>query len=69
MTHSFTLTSEYIELNKLLKIHGIGDSGAQAKHLITEGQVTVNGVVELRIRNKLKVGDIVKYEDTIISVV
>gem|GEM_PF-5855935 len=26
MTHSFTLTSDYIELNKLLKIHGVGDS-------------------------------------------
>jgi len=68
MTHSFTLTSDYIELNKLLKIHGVGDSWAQAKHLIAEGQVTVNGVVELRIRNKLKAGDLVKCQDTTISV-
>lgn len=68
MNHIFTLTSDYIELNKLLKIHGIGDSGAQAKHLISQGQVTVNGVVELRIRNKLKSGDVVIYQDETVTV-
>jgi ribosome-associated protein len=60
--HTFTLKSEYIELNKLLKIFGVWDSGADAKHMISDWLVTVNGEVELRIRNKLTDGAVVVCE-------
>ena len=48
---------EYIELNKLLKILSWVSSGGEAKQVIDEGQVQVNGEVELRRRRKLKSGD------------
>jgi len=48
---------EYIELNKLLKILSWVSSGGEAKQVIDEGQVQVNGEVELRRRRKLKTGD------------
>lgn len=57
----FSLTSDYIELNKLLKIYSLVESGWHAKKVITEWWVTVNGVVETRIRNKLKGWDVVQY--------
>lgn len=49
----------YIELNNLLKIMSFVASGGEAKMIIKEGQVTVNGEVELRVRKKLKNGDII----------
>ena len=55
----FTLSSEYIELIKLLKLMGVAESGAHAKELVEEGEVFVNGDEELRKRRKLRSGDIV----------
>lgn len=43
----------FIELNKLLQILHIAQSGGHAKILILNEEVTVNGVIETRIRNKL----------------
>jgi ribosome-associated protein len=63
MMHTFVLTTDYIELNKLLKFYSLVESGAQAKQVITEGWVTVNGHQELRIRNKLVAGDKVQYNN------
>ncbi len=67
MNHIFPLTSDYIELNKLLKVLSLVESGWHAKKVITEWLVSVNGVVETRIRNKLKVGDVVQYLDNVIK--
>lgn len=61
MNYTFILKSDYIELSKLLKFYNLAYSGAEAKHVITEWLVTVNWVIETRIRNKLRVGDIVQY--------
>lgn len=47
---------EYIELNKLLKLLHLVGSGGEANICIENGEVTVNGAVELRKRNKLKPG-------------
>lgn len=47
---------EYIELNKLLKLLHLVASGGEANICIENGEVIVNGVVELRKRNKLRVG-------------
>jgi ribosome-associated protein len=35
---------EYVELYKILKVQGLVNGGGDAKHVITEGQVTVNGI-------------------------
>lgn len=51
---------EYIELNKLLKILQWVETGGEANIAIADGEVMVNGEVELRKRNKLRSGTIVK---------
>ena len=63
MMHTFVLTTDYIELNKILKFYSLVESGAQAKQVIADGWVTVNGHQELRIRNKLVAGDKVQYNN------
>ena len=49
--------SEYIELNKLLKIMNLVGTGGESNVHITEGRVLVNGAVEIQKRKKLRVGD------------
>lgn len=53
---------EYIELNNLLKVLGLCDTGGMAKAAIAEGLVKVNGVTELRKRCKLRKGDKIEFE-------
>lgn len=55
-------SSEYIELNHLLKIMGLCDSGGMAKAVIAEGMVKVDGEVELRKRCKIRKGQVVEFE-------
>jgi ribosome-associated protein len=54
---------EYIELNDLLKVAGIFDSGGMAKIAIAEGLVTVDGHRETRRRCKLRPGQVVEYKE------
>jgi ribosome-associated protein len=60
---------EFIELNKLLKLLNLVETGGEAKLRIEQGEVKVNGVVEYRKRNKLRKGDIVVYGDEKISII
>ncbi len=53
----FQLTSEYIELIKLLKFLRIAESGGHAKLLVDGGEVLLNGNLESRKRAKIRVGD------------
>ena len=59
---------DFIELNKLLKIMGLAMTGGEAKQLIDQGLVLVNGAVEKQRRKKLRKGDVVKLEDQEIKV-
>jgi ribosome-associated protein len=59
---------EYIELNDLLKVTGLFDSGGMAKTAIAEGRVTVDGRPELRRRCKIRKTQIVGYESRTIVV-
>ncbi|MCW8827147.1 MAG: RNA-binding S4 domain-containing protein [Gammaproteobacteria bacterium] len=59
---------EYIALNDLLKIEGLCDSGGMAKAVISEGQVTVDGKVELRKRCKIRSNQIVEFSGNRITV-
>ena len=65
----FTLEGKaFIELNDLLKVTGLCDSGGAAKTAITEGRVTVDGKVELRRRCKVRTGQVVGFDGRTIVV-
>ena len=53
----FKLTSEYIELIKLLKLMRIAETGGHAKTIVEDGDVFLNGSQEFRKRAKLRTGD------------
>ncbi|UKN02917.1 RNA-binding S4 domain-containing protein [Paracrocinitomix mangrovi] len=59
---------EFIELNKLLKVEQIAQTGGHAKILIAEGSILVNEEVENRVRRKLREGDKVAFDDIIIEI-
>ena len=54
------ITTEYIELNKFLKFENIVESGGHAKLVIADGQVRLNGKVQMQTRKKVRDGDIVE---------
>jgi ribosome-associated protein len=51
------ITTEYIQLQQALKFAGLVGTGAEAKMVIQDGLVTVNGEVETRRGKKLRSGD------------
>lgn len=60
MHEKIALDGEYIELNKLLKLLNLSFSGGEAKNLIADGLVSVDGDVETRKRRKIRSGSVVK---------
>jgi ribosome-associated protein len=63
------ISSESIALHKLIKLANLVASGGEAKYIITEGLVTVNGAVETKKGKKIFSGDIVEFQGTRIQVV
>lgn len=58
----FELTDhEYIQLNQLLKLLGMVETGGEANQRIVDGEVKVNNAVEFQKRKKLRKGDIVVF--------
>lgn len=55
----FELNGDYVELNQLLKLVGICDSGGAGKMLVASGVVSVDGQIELRKTCKVRAGQIV----------
>ncbi len=55
------ITREPVELYKILKFEGLVSTGGEAKLLIGDGQVTVNGEVETRRRKKMVDGDVIEF--------
>lgn len=55
------LRDEYIKLGQALKAAGLVSSGVEAKIVVQDGQVLVNGSVELQRGKKLYEADIVEY--------
>lgn len=55
------INREPVELYKILKFEGMVASGGEAKMVISQGLVTVNGQVETRKRKKLLAGDLIAY--------
>lgn len=64
----FKLNGEFIELNQLLKMVGVCDSGGAGKVLVAEGVVSVDGHVELRKTCKIRAGSVVSLGDVRITV-
>ncbi len=54
---AFDLRGEHITLDALLKAAGLAGSGGEAKTLIQQGGVLVNGEVDLRRGRKVRAGD------------
>lgn len=55
------ITGDYIKLDSFLKLANLVASGGEAKILIADGEVSVNGEVETRRGRKLRVGDRVDF--------
>lgn len=58
-----SIQTEYIKLEALLKLANLVGSGGQAKVVIQDGQVTVNGAVCPMRGKKLRPGDLVVFQD------
>ena len=65
---SIHLKDEFIKLGQALKAAGLVESGVEAKLVIQDGQVKVNGQVEYQRGKKLVAGDIVEFEDDTIKI-
>lgn len=55
------IRDESIRLGQFLKLASLIDSGADAKAVIADGQVSVNGEVETRRGRQLRAGDVVAF--------
>jgi ribosome-associated protein len=64
----FELDRDYVELNQLLKLVGLCDSGGAGKAIVATGAVTVDGAQELRKTCKIHAGQVVQVEDFVIHV-
>lgn len=62
-TTVIAIRAQPIELCQLLKFAGLAESGGQAKEVISEGKVSLNGVIETQKRKKILAGDRVTLGD------
>jgi len=60
---NFKIAGDYIELIKLLKATNLCSSGGEAKNIVEQGLVKCNGQVELRKRLKVKIGDVIEFDN------
>lgn len=63
------ITTEYIKLDSLLKLAAAVGTGGEAKYVITEGMVKVNGEVCTQRGKKLRDGDTVSFSGSELRVV
>ncbi|MBZ2206719.1 RNA-binding S4 domain-containing protein [Massilia sp. GCM10020059] len=65
---TFDLEGEFVELNQLLKLAGLCDSGGAGKNMVASGVVAVDGKRELRKTAKIRSGQTVSVGDVRIRV-
>ena len=63
-----TIRDEFIRLGQAMKLAGLVENGVEAKDVITEGKVSVNGDTELRRGQKLRDGDSFTYGQQTVTV-
>lgn len=66
---TIVLRDEYIKLGQALKASGLCENGVDAKYVIQDGLVKVNGEVELQRGKKLYGGDVVEFDGEVIKIV
>ena len=66
--HTIKLRDEYIKLGQALKAAGLTESGVDAKFVIQDGFVKVNGEVEFQRGKKLYDGDVVEFDGEVIEI-
>ncbi|MBC3860563.1 RNA-binding S4 domain-containing protein [Undibacterium jejuense] len=64
----FSLEGEFVELNQLLKLVGLCESGGAGKQIVASGDVSVDGQQELRKTAKIRAGQVVQLGDIEITV-
>lgn len=64
----FSVEGEFVELNQLLKLAGLCDSGGAGKIIVASGDVSVDGQQELRKTAKIRPGQVVTLGDVKIIV-
>ncbi|OFX14636.1 MAG: hypothetical protein A2V59_03375 [Armatimonadetes bacterium RBG_19FT_COMBO_69_19] len=62
------IRSETIDLGALLKLAQVAATGGEAKHLIRDGRITVNGQVERRRGRQIRPGDLIDAAGTVLTV-
>ena len=66
--HEITITTEYIKLQDLLKFSTLTSTGGEAKILVQEGAVSVNGEICTQRGKKIRPGDEVQIADILLTV-
>lgn len=66
---TFELIGDFVELNQLLKLSGLCESGGAGKNIVASGDVRVDGKPELRKTAKIRAGQVVELGDVRITVV
>ena len=66
--NTIEITTEYIKLQDLLKLAGLTYTGGEAKVMVQEGLVTVNGEVCTMRGKKIRPGDRVEFEGKTLEV-
>ena len=66
---TITLNRQPVELCKILKFEGLVESGGEAKAVIEQGLVKVNGEVETRKRKQMSAGDRFEFAGTTYHIV
>ncbi|MFP7722710.1 RNA-binding S4 domain-containing protein [Lysobacter sp. A3-1-A15] len=68
-TIDFELDRDHVELNQLLKLAGLCDSGGAGKQVVASGAVRVDGEVELRKTCKVRAGQSVTLDGVVIRII
>lgn len=66
--YTIHLRDEFIKLGQALKAAGLADSGVEAKFIIQDGKVKVNGQVETQRGKKLVSGDIIEFDGKTVEI-
>lgn len=69
MMQEIRIKDEFIKLGQALKLAGLVDSGVDAKFVIQDGEVKVNGAVEVQRGKKLHEGDIISFQNEEVKII
>lgn len=65
---TITIKDDFIKLGQAMKLAGLAESGVDAKYLIQDGRVKVNGEVCVQRGKKLVSGDIIEFENSKVTI-